>query len=173
MIAHDIGWRIPERLHDGTPTGVIRHENVVSCANALSRDSRGIHCIATPDATDVITFGRLVAFESLRRNGGNHGYPVIIFLDEVVAAGVCDPHHLSPDMKTLIATRRHENIGIIWTCQSARLVHNQLIGLSTEMVVFELSSRADYRKLEDCGIPEEEIAKIPSLPKYGCVEYKF
>jgi hypothetical protein len=173
VLCHDIGWRLPEADAAGHPFGIVRHESVSDAVERLKSDPRGIHCISSPDAVEVIGLARRLAAADLQRNGGMAGHPVILMIDEVVAADVCDPNYLSDDMRKLIAGRRHENIGIIWTCQSARMVHNQLISLSTEMVIFNLVAEKDLKKLEENGIPPEEVAKVRALPKYQNVTWRF
>ena len=79
---------------------------------------------------------------------------------------------MSDDVKMLISGRRHENVGIIWTCQSARMVHNQMIGLSTQMILFNLLADKDLKKLEENGIPPEEVAKVKALPRYQHVTWR-
>ena len=173
VLCHDIGWRLPERDAEGRPFGIVRHETTASAVERLARDPRGIHCISSPDAAEVIDLARRLAAADLKRNGGTCGHPVVVVIDEVVAADVCDPNYLSDDMRKLISGRRHENVGIIWTCQSARMVHNQLISLSTEMVLFNLIAEKDLKKLEENGIPPEEVAKVRALPKYQHVQWRF
>lgn len=173
VLCHDIGWRLPETDAKGKPFGLVRHETAQGAVQRLASDPRGIHCISTPEAGDVISLARMLAKESLKQNGGTQGHPVVLVIDEVVAAGVCDPNYLSEDMRQLISGRRHENIGIIWTCQSARMVNNQLVGLSTEMVLFHMTNERDFKNLEMSGIPEETLTQVASLPVYHHVEHRF
>ncbi len=172
VLAHDIGWRLPETV-EGKPSGIVRHDSVQGCLQRLAADPRGIHCLSVPNAAEVMNLAVVLAREDMKRNGGNQGHPVIFLIDEVVAADICKPIYLSDEMKNLVAGRRHMNVGIIWTCQSARMVHNQLIGLSTEMVLFNLTMDADFKKLEESGIPLETVQKVAALPKYEHVEHRF
>ncbi len=179
VVAHDIGDRLPDMLPTGRRSGTVRHSSVDDAIKTLARDPRGIHCLSTPDASEVINLAKLIAEADMERtkqvgpSGRAMGHPVVVIIDEVVAAGICDPHKLSWEMKQLIAGRRHMNVGIIWTCQSARMVNNQLIGLSTEMVMFNLQQEMDFKKLDEAGCPPEVVAQIRALPKFQSVTHRF
>lgn len=105
----------------------------------------------------------------MEAHGGDRGYPSLAFLDEVVAAGVCRPNYLSPSMQHLLTLRRHKNVGVVWTCQTARMVHNQLLTLATELYIFRLTDRRDFDRLEEAGLDPKCIAAIGQLPPYKCI----
>jgi hypothetical protein len=48
-----------------------------------------------------------------------------------------------------------------------------MIGLSTEMVVFNLVAQADYDKLDLNGLPPEMTQKVRTLPKFEHVSHRF
>lgn len=166
VVAHDNGWRLPDRLPDGTPTRIERHESTEEAVEALAQRGNVIHAVASENAEEVISLAERVADRSLRQHGYTKGYPCVVLIDEVVAAGVCDPNRLSPSMRRLIALRRHKNVGVIWTCQSARLVHNQLLTLATELRIFSLTDGRDLKRLDQAGVSSEQVASIAHLPKY-------
>jgi len=171
IVCHDNGWRVPESLHDGRATGVRRHEQTADAVASLGnpKTARGIHCVPSDDAEEVISIAEAVAEASLEAHGGSCGYPSLVFLDEVVAAGVCRPNYLSPSMQHLLTLRRHKNVGVVWTCQTARMVHNQLLTLATELYIFRLTDRRDFDRLEEAGIPPDCIVAIGKLPPYKCI----
>lgn len=166
VLAHDNGWRMPEELPNGKRATIFRHEDAASALLTMRKHPAGIHAIATTDAEPVIELAKEIAANSLRQHGGKRGIPVLVAIDEVVGAGVCDPNRLSPSMKDLIAKRRHYNVGVIWTCQSARLVHNQLLTLASELRCFTLSDARDLKRLDEAGVDADAIARIRTLRKF-------
>lgn len=104
----------------------------------------------------------------MEAHGGDSGFPSIVLIDEVVAAGMCDPNRLAPPMRQLITLRRHKNTGVIWTCQSARMVHNQLLSLATELYLFNLTDKRDFDRLSEVGIADDVLDRVRKLPKYKC-----
>lgn len=112
------------------------------------------------------------AAASLEANGGERGYPSIVFLDEVVAAGVCRANYLSPSMQHLLTMRRHKNVGVVWTCQTARLMNNNMLTLATELVIFRMSNKRDLDTLSGAGIEDDVIDKIRVLKDYESVRVK-
>jgi hypothetical protein len=114
----------------------------------------------------VVSLAEQCAEKSLEAHDGQSGYPAIVLIDEVVAAGMCDPNKLAPAMRQLITLRRHKNVGLIWTCQSARMVHNQLLTLATELYLFKLTDRRDLDRLTEAGIADEVVRQVPTLPAY-------
>lgn len=134
-----------------------------------ARTARGIHCVPSDDAEEVISVADGVAEASLQAHGGDAGYPALVLLDEVVAAGVCRPNYLSESMQHLLTMRRHKNVGVVWTCQTARLVHNQMIGLATELHIYRLTNERDLDRLRENSIPEDCIDAIRQLPDFQCV----
>jgi hypothetical protein len=165
-VAHDIGWKLPDTFPNGQETGVIRHDSFNAAQSRLATDPRGVHCIATRDAGTVIQFAQKIGKASLDSNSGTHGIPVIILIDEVVSAEDAGPYRLGDTIKDLFALRRHANLGVIWTAQSPRLCHFQMLGLGTELVVFKLHHRKDLDALADVGFSGEELDTIKALPPH-------
>lgn len=167
IVAHDVNWRLPAKLHDGKVTGIRRHKSVAEVTAALaSRDPRGIHCVPSSDAGPVIEIARATSAASLEKHADETGYPAIVLIDEIVAAGMCKPAYLADPMVQLITQRRHYNVGLIWTCQSARMVHNQLISLATTLFIFKLTDKKDFDRLEEAGISPEVCEQVRKLPNY-------
>lgn len=171
IVAHDVGWRLPETLHDGTRTGIQRHESVKEAAGAFGdpRRARGIHCVPSESAADCVQLAEALAEASLEAHGGESGYPSLVLIDEVVAAQMCDPNKLAPAMRHLLTLRRHKNVGLLWTCQSARMVHNQLLTLATELYVFRLTDKRDLDRLREAGVEEGLVQQVSKLPPYKSV----
>lgn len=169
VVAHDVGWKIPDTLHDGTPTYVKRHRDAQAAREAINKDPKGIHAISSADAEPVFQLARELAAHSLEANGGDKGVPVLLVIDEVVSAGICDPNRLDPGFKRLLAERRHDHVGILSTCQSARMLHNQVVTLATEVVLFRITDKRDQKRLVEAGLDEELVASIGNLPPHKFV----
>lgn len=171
IFAHDTGWRLPEQFADGKSTGIIRHESIESVRHTIARNPVGVHCIPSTDAGDVIQIAVDTAQASLAAHGGDKGYPALVLIDEVVAAEICDPNYISDEMRKLLAMRRHLNVGVFWTCQSARMVHNQLLSLATRLSLYKITDKRDHDRLIQCGVPEEIVSQLASLPNYEHIDY--
>lgn len=172
-IAHDLGWKLPDKFPNGRETGVIRHDSFNSAQQRLSTDARGVHCITTRDAGSVIEYAKKIGKASLDSNAGTHGVPVIILIDEVVSAEDAGPYRLGDSIKDLFALRRHFNLGVIWTAQSPRLCHYQMLGLGTELIIFKLHHKKDFDALADVGLSGPELDTIRNLPPYKWVVKKW
>jgi len=165
-IAHDVGWKLPDTLPGGRQTGIIRHDSFSSAQSRLASDPRGVHAITCTDAGPVIEYGMKLAGESLRKNNGVSGFPVMIMIDEIVSMSGATPNRFEQLIKEMLVLRRHKNIGILWTAQSPRLCHNQLLGQATEIIVFRLNHKKDFDTLADVGFSDKELDVIRSLPDF-------
>lgn len=163
VVAHDVGWKTPDRLHDGTPTYVRRYSSAGEARTAIASDPRGIHAISSPSALEVAELAKELAAASLERHGGDRGHPVVLYIDEIVSAEVCDPHYMDPSFKRLLAEARHEHVGIVAGVQSARLLNNQLLTMATHVQLFQVTDRRDHARLIECGIDESIVRKTPQL----------
>jgi hypothetical protein len=163
VVAHDVGWKTPDKLHDGTPTFIRRYDSTDEARQAIARDPRGIHLISEASALPVAELAKELAAASLEKHGGDRGHPVILYIDEIVSAEVCNPHHMEPSFKRLLAEARHEHVGIVAGVQSARLLNNQLLTLATHVQLFQITDRRDHARLVECGIDEEIVAHTPGL----------
>jgi hypothetical protein len=172
VFAHDLGWKIPETLPDGRPTGVIRHDSIDECVAQLRKDPRGIHCIGTEDAGEIVDLAIATADRSLMANERRGGIPAVVLIDESVSAGDADPYRLGSSLKSAMALRRHKNIGIIWTSQSPNIVHYQMMSIGSELVVFRLKNKRDLTPLMNAGFSEEEIQTITELPDYSYIVHR-
>jgi hypothetical protein len=163
VVAHDLGWKVPDVLHDGRPTYVVRHSNVEEARKAIAKDPRGFHSISTPDALAVAALAEEIAEASLEKHGGDKGHPCIFYMDELVTANICNPSYLHPQMATLLAEARHRHVGIVAGIQSARLMHPQVLGLATHVQLFQVTDGKDHARLIESGIAPEIVAKLPRL----------
>lgn len=174
VVAHDNGWRLPEVLHDGRQTGVERFDSEAQVREVVRAGrARGIMCVPSPDAGPVVSIAEDCAGKSLEAHEGERGYPGLVLIDEIVAAGGCRPNFLAPYMTQLLTLRRHKNVGCIWTCQSARLVHNQLLSMATRLYIFQLTDGKDLARLEEAGVSPEVLDRVRTLPKYEHVDVSF
>jgi hypothetical protein len=192
VVAHDTGWRLPEKFPGGAPTGVIRHETTEDARQALKNSPAGIHCISSQDAAEVCDLALAIGEKSLeratrgpvRRMGKNQrlavsdeaeiATPVLVVVDEVAMAKEANAYRLGDSLARLISMRRHRHVGVIWTCQSPRQGHYRLMELATSIYCFRLTSAESVSKVSEY-IPTEgeggevtrsKIASISSLPNY-------
>jgi hypothetical protein len=169
LFAHDLGWKIKDELPDGRRVGIKRYESIKECEQAIASDARGVHCVATLDAKEVIELGSKTALASVKAHGGKIGIPSVVLIDEVVSAGDANPYRLGDELRATMALRRHRHTGIVWTCQSPNLCHYQMLALSTELVIFRLTSERDLKPLRDVGVPEAVITQVRTLPNFAYV----
>jgi hypothetical protein len=169
VFAHDLGYKLPDTLPGGRPARLKRYERISDAARGMATDPGGVNCIATPDAGPVFEYASKYAAESLRRNNGNSGIPCIVLIDEIVSAADANAYRLGGGIKELLALRRHRNVGIIWTCQSPRLCHYQLMAMGTELVIFRLQHKKDLDAIEQAGIEPAVIDTIRTLPDHHYV----
>lgn len=170
VVAHDIGWKIPYQLHDGAPTHVKRYNTADEARAAINKDPRGIHAISSSDAQSVYELARELGRHSLEQNNNERGTPCVLLVDEIVSAGICDPNYLDEGFKKLLAERRHHNVAIVVTCQTPRLIHNQVLNLSTEVVLFRIKGSRDYKYLvNDCDLDDEVVSGALNFPDHEFV----
>jgi hypothetical protein len=165
-LAHDVNWKLPDALPSGRPSGIVRHDSLGAAQSRLATDPRGVHSISCSDAEPVISLAIRIAAESLKQNEGRCGIPAFILIDEIVSAAGASPYRFGEQMKEMLATRRHKNIGLMWTAQSPRLVNNQMMGLATEIICFRLNHKRDLDSLEEVGFTVEELDVIRALPDH-------
>jgi hypothetical protein len=173
IMAHDLGFKLPDKLPGGKDTGIVRYDDVDQCKEAMESDASGIHCMSTMDADEVIVEAQRVAKSSLEAHGGTRGNPVVVLIDEVVSLSNSDPYRLDGELKRALALRRHDNVGYIWTCQSPNLCHYQMIGIGTELVVFRLYHKKDLDQLERVGFTPHEIDTVKALPDHAYIVKEF
>lgn len=163
-IAHDVGWRLPDKLHDGTPTGIIRHPDIESVRKAIATKPRGIHAVSCMEADDVILFGTTLGAANLEKNGGAKGIPVVLYFDEIVGVAGASPYRLGASLRQLLAVRRHVHCGAIYTTQSPQLMHYQLLALATRITAFRLIDESALDRMRKLGIGN--VDAIRTLPNY-------
>ncbi len=166
VFAHDLGWKIPDTLHDGRKTYAIRVHTAAEARKLVGEGRNGIFSISCEDAQEVYELACEVAEASLQKHGGSEGHPAIFYADEIVSAGIMDPHHMEPGFKRLMAEARHRHVGIIVGVQSARMLHNTLLTLATHVQLFSISDRRDHRRLVECGLDEATVARTATLPPH-------
>lgn len=166
VIAHDLGFKIPAKLHDGRPTYRRQFRSVEEARKAMQSDPRGLFCISTPDTMAVAALAKEVADESLEKNGGERGRPVVLYIDEAVGARIMNPHNIDEEFLILLSEARHNNMAIYVGTQSPRILHNALFTQATRAVLFRTTDAKDYRRLSECGIDDESIAKMRALPPH-------
>lgn len=172
-LAHDLGWKLPNTLPDGRETFIRRHDSIRAAQQQLASDPRGIHSISCLDAGEVIEYGTRLSSASLASGNGHFGIPTVILIDEIVSAQDANPYRLGEGIRKALALRRHAHIGLLWTTQSPRLCHFQMLGLSTEIVAFRLHHKKDLDILGEVGFTPQELDTIRTLPNYHYIVRKF
>jgi len=70
-----------------------------------------------------------------------------------------------PDIQQQIYLQwRHYKMPIMWNAQQPQLVAQTLRSITTNVYVGKLEHRLDIRAARDCGLPEDALAVLPSLP---------
>lgn len=163
LLAHDPGWRLPE------DSALMRHTTFGEAAAGLAKFPSSVHALSVSEGESVLEFGIGCARTSAKTN---HGCPVVVLLDEGVGTSGINPHRLSPRMRDFVATRRHHNVGMIVTAQSPMLMHYQMLGLSTEIVMFRLIDDRGLRRLETVGVPDNILAAVKRLPNFKSITHR-
>jgi hypothetical protein len=165
VIAHDPGWRLPE------DASLVRHRTFNEAAIGLGKLPSKVHALSTSEGEDVVGWGIEVAQASANQSKTGNGCPVVVLLDEGVGTSGINPYRLSPRMRDFVATRRHHNVGLIVTAQSPLLMHYQLLGLSTEIVMFRLIDERGLARLETIGVPRNLLDAVKRLPNYKSITH--
>jgi hypothetical protein len=159
LIVHDPGWALPE------DSAIRRYASVDEATSGLAAHPRAIHALSVANGDDVVAFALRCAAASLAMKGP----PVLVLIDEGVAAYGMAPNRLSPTMANFLARRRWLNVGLIVTAQSPMLIHYQLFGLATEIVMFQTIDRSGLKRLERFSVPQAILARLPSMAPYDYV----
>jgi len=174
VFAHDLGFKLKETLPKGTPTGIVRHGSFDDVRARLSSDPGGIHCIATEDAGAVIEFAKQVSAASMATDDKEGvGVPSLVLIDEAVSATDMDTYRLGEGIRNVISLRRHYNVGLIWTSQSAGLVNWKIMALGTELVCFRMNHGRDLDMLSKAGLSDEELQTISKLRRFHYIVHRF
>lgn len=172
VLAHDPAWRLPDKLPNGRPSGIQRHETIAQVQHALATAPAGVHAVACADGGEVVRAGVQLGKASLTAGGEQRGVPVVVLLDEAVATAGASPHRLGDELRELLATRRHLHVAIIITAQSPNLTHYAFLGLATELVVFRLVDDRSLAALERVGVPREKLSQIRALPNFRAITHR-
>lgn len=172
VLAHDPGYRLPERLPNGQRVVIHRHATIDAGTAALGAHPGGVHAFAVADGAEVLALGKTVSEASLQSNKGTHLVPAVVLLDEGVAVAEANPHRLGDQMRQDIALLRHANVALIITAQDPRYIHYSLPALSTEVVLFRLNDADAIKRVIRMGVPPALAAKAQHLGKYQFVKHK-
>lgn len=177
VIAHDAMHRLPDRFHDGSETGLIRHSSETSLLVGLAKEPGRPHALNCGDATEVIEIGKRAGMASLSANGTTHdgrplfGVPVVVYLDEAVMASSTNPRSIGDDLRVAITQRRGYQLGIVYTVQSPRMVHWSLLTLSTDVRIFRCAGKGDHERLEEAGVPGATCQLAATLTGHESVHH--
>jgi hypothetical protein len=163
VIGHTAGT-LPDVLPNGKRANTRYHSSIQACAEAFKKDPRGVNIIDA-EVGDILSFAEDVAAQSLEAHDGTHGTPVLVFVDEVVAAEDMSPYRLNPTMRKLNALRRHKNIGILFTSQTPQFCHYSMFSMATEIVFFQVLHEDALKIFSKLGVPRDIVARIPTLSR--------
>lgn len=163
IVAHDLGWKIPDTLHDGRATHVIRVSSAEEVREGMKAGRHGIYAVSSENALEVLQLAKEIAAASLEQHGGDKGVPCWFYCDEVVSAGLMDPNNIDPEFRRAMAEARHLNIGIMVGVQSARMLHNTLLTLATHAQLFQITDAEDHKRLIRVGISKENAMRTGQL----------
>lgn len=169
ILAHDIGKKTPDTLHDGRPTYVRFSDGIDEARKSIARDPRGLHAISTGGAAEVVQLGCDIAEASLAQHGGSKGHPCVIYIDEVVNAEICDTKAMHEDFKRVLMQSRHLHVGLVIGTQSARILNNQLLTNATHLQLFQITDKRDLNRLIECGVDEEVVMQARALPPHKSI----
>lgn len=174
LLAHDPGYAIPDKLHDGRKTNVLRHASVAELAAAVAKEpkeSRALHVSMELDATSLVVYAKRLGEASMRRADPKDLSapcpPVLLLIDEVGRCKEMGAAYLGPNLEDALMRRRHNHVGLLYTSQSPRRVHHEFLGMANELhVCGPLTKGSIARVVEDGRFPEEAAAKIPNLRQF-------
>lgn len=162
LIAHDVGWKIPTSLHDGTSVPLLRHVDEEAARKSIARTAGpALHAISSDDAHATLQLARDVADASLARF--KDPPPVLLLIDEVVASELADKGQLDREFRKLIVERRHAHVGIGWGVQHLRFVNNGLVALSTKIHIARMTDEYSEVGLVRAGVQPEDAEKVKLL----------
>jgi hypothetical protein len=165
LLAHDVSWKIPDVLHDGTRVPIVRHVDEASARAAIAKmTGPALHSISSDDARETIKLARDVAQASLDRF--KDPPPVLLLFDEIVASELADKGNLERDLRRLITDRRHAHVGIFWGVQHLRFVNNGLVALSTKIHIARMTDEYSEEQLVRCGVQPEDAEKVKHLKEH-------
>jgi hypothetical protein len=172
VLAHDPNENLPRVLPDGSRVPIVRHGDLASLRRSLATSPGGIHAVAgNPD--DLVTLAIEVAKMTRRRKGDREfAIPVVVCVDEVVAWEGASRSRVGPVLADLLARRRPHHVALYWGAQYPRMMHYSLMSQATALHLFRVEDRKDLERIEDGGVPEALVAKLPHLPKFQALEYR-
>jgi hypothetical protein len=169
LIAHESAAELPARLEPGGERPhYVRHASVAACRAALAVDARGVHAIRSEDGGEVLGF----AMELGESAKATNGIPVRVLLDESAASAGSSARRLGPEFGRYLMMRRHFHTELYLCCQSPWRLHYAFIELSTDVYVFRLEKKEALVRLADEGMPDEMLARIPTLAEFECVHWE-
>ncbi len=74
------------------------------------------------------------------------------------------PQFLPTIQQQIILQWRHYRMPVQWNAQQPQLVAQTLRSVTTEAYVGKFTHKLDLKAVRDCGLPEEAMRVIPSLP---------
>lgn len=196
VIAHDAGFRVPSRTHDGVSLGVRRHETLREVRAALAGPyPDGVHAVGgqrlnertgkreTITAGDVIELALEVADASklaaARAAGlddvtsptdprleGVPAIPVVVIIDEAVLAEGASKHRIDPRMSGFLISLRHHHVALVYTAQGGNMIHYEMLNQATEVWLGRATHARALKAYEDAGIPKDVVEDLPTMPKF-------
>lgn len=199
VIGHSLGGRLPRRLPPelgGHELPIRYHETLDGVRRGIYWHPGKWHILAPPPgrsdgatADDLLQFSHQFS-DSVRKShwerkhwgfwkhNANHedvdAPPIVVIIDEGVAvkgAGQSRKEKNDWFLEYLISLR-HLHIGLIWSMQDPTLRTWQILGQATDLYMFHTHHFYALNALWAAGVPEEEIEKVKSLPRFRHIHYE-
>lgn len=176
--ALDPSGRVPLRLPDGTPTGLIRYARARGPAppmdaqlalvrQQLAVDPRGVHVVRGMNATPLLQLAEAVAESTMTpedSEGNCFGIPVRALIDEAMLwEELSSDCRVGDYAKGLLISRRWAHVEIIWGTQSPERVHMLAFQMASNLRFFRVESDRALARLKEGGVPKEVIRELPEL----------
>lgn len=168
-LVHDPSEDFPTRLPDGELLDVYQHSTLRSAARGFRRRPEAIHACSF-DVEQVIALAKELVAGTTR---GTDAIPVALLIDESVSweEAKGGRRQMGPQAADLIARRRRLHISLRYCAQFAGQIRSELLALATRLCVFRLRDTDDISRLRRRGMPDELLAKVPTLAQYEHVEW--
>lgn len=171
IFVHDVQGSIPRKLHDGREVPLKRYD-------AIPADIAADHLMVCNVPADRLlehswTVGRACLEAGGKDEHGEYvqGWPVIIYIDEVVMAKVARVDGLSDAMEVAISQRRHKHVGVLWSTQAPGMVHYSLLGFSNELRLFMCTGEHPRNRMRQASIPADIATMVEQLPPHTSIHF--
>ena len=175
VVAHDIGYRLPDKLPVGGKVEIRRFDDAVAAGKALGAGPQaGIVVVDTWEPETVLALAESIPERQWKGQppGEQRAFPAVLLIDEVAEVPGIKAARLGDEWNRLLARRRHMSVIFLWTTQRASMAHYSLGTLATDLFLFRVVSDKDFKRLDEMMVSEEALAILPTLENHHYVHYK-